>query len=152
VSCLAHRAPRTLFSDALRAGAPAALLSGLPSTTYALLLRGNPLEATVAAGSVLLPREGRRGRLLLAAVPVHLALSAAWAIAMAAVLPRRHPLVEGTLAGLTIAALDLGVIGHRFPRIQALQPVPQIADHIAFGITAAAVLARLEESTRSSSG
>ena len=135
-------APRGDFSDVLRAGLPAALLSGLPSTAFAIFRRRDPLEASVAAGSILLPRERRRGRLLMAAIPVHLALSAVWTVAIAVVLPRRKPLAEGTLAGLAIAALDLGVIGRRFPRIAALQTGPQIADHIAFGIIAAAGLAR----------
>ena len=133
---------RDVLGNALRAGLPAALLSGLPSTAYAVLRERDPLEATVAAGSILLPRERRRGRLLVAAIPVHLALSAVWTVAIAVVLPRRNPLAEGTLAGLVIAALDLGVIGSRFPRIRALKTGPQIADHIAFGIIAAAVLAR----------
>jgi hypothetical protein len=133
---------RDILGDALRAGPPAALLSGLPSTAYALLRTRDPLEATVAAGPILLPRERRRGRLLVAAIPVHLVLSAVWTVAIAVVLPRRNPLAEGTLAGLVIAAVDLGVIGSRFPRIRALEAGPQIADHIAFGIIAAAVLAR----------
>lgn len=135
-------ARRDILGDALRAGPPAALLSGLPSTGYALLRKRDPLEATVAAGSILLPRERRRGRLLMAAIPVHLMLSAVWTVAIAVVLPRRNPLVEGTLAGLVIAAVDLGVIGSRFPRIRALEAGPQIADHMAFGIIAAARLAQ----------
>jgi hypothetical protein len=141
-------AGRTVSRDAIRAGLAAALLSGLPSTAYAILRKRDPLEATVAAGSILLPREQRRGRLLMAAIPVHLTLSAAWTVAIAVVLPRRNPLAEGTLAGIVIAALDLGVIGRRFPRIGALQTGPQIADHMAFGIIAAAELTRHEESPR----
>jgi len=137
---------RDVLGDALRAGLPAALLSGLPSTAYAVLRERDPLEATVAAGSILLPRERRRGRLLVAAIPVHLALSAVWTVAIAVVLPRRNPLAEGILAGLAIAALDLGVIGSRFPRIRALETGPQIADHMAFGIIAAAGLARNRKS------
>ena len=139
-------AKRTVLIDALRAGLPAALLSGLPSTAYAVLLQCDPLEATVAAGSILLPRERRRIRLLAAAIPVHFALSAVWTVGIAVVLPRRNPLAEGTLAGLIIAALDLGVIGSRFPRIRALKTGPQIADHVAFGIIAAAELARQAKS------
>jgi hypothetical protein len=80
--------------------------------------------------------------LLVAAIPVHLVLSAVWTVAIAVALPRRNPLAEGTLAGLVIAAVDLGVNGSRFPRIKALEAGPQIADHIAFGIIAAAGLAR----------
>jgi hypothetical protein len=46
------------------------------------------------------------------------------------------------LAGLGIAALDLGIVGRRFPRIRALPLLPQVADHLAFALSAAAVLAR----------
>lgn len=141
-------ATRSVLGGALKAGLPAALFSGLPSTAYAVRHKRDPLEATVAAGSILLPREQRRGRLLMAAIPVHLTLSAAWTVAIAVVLPRRNPLAEGTLAGLVIAALDLGVIGRRFPRIRALQTGPQIADHMAFGIIAATELTRQEKSSR----
>ena len=131
---------RTL-RDGLRAAVPAAVFSGLPSTLYALATRRDALEATAAAGSILLPNETRRARLLLAAVPTHLALSVAWSIALAAVLPRRRPTIEGTIAGLGIAALDLGLVGSRHPRIRALDAVPQVADHIAFGILVARRLA-----------
>ncbi|CAA9496030.1 MAG: hypothetical protein AVDCRST_MAG45-1005 [uncultured Solirubrobacterales bacterium] len=50
--------------DGLAAGAPAAVLSSLPSTAHALATGRDPLEAAVAAGTLLLPRERRPGRLL----------------------------------------------------------------------------------------
>ena len=131
-------------TEGLRAAIPAAILSGLPSTVYALATKRDPVEATAAAGSILLPAEQRRSRLLLAAVPVHLGLSLAWAIALAALLPRRHPVVEGAAAGLAIAAVDLGYVGRRFPRIRNLEPLPQIADHIAFGLLVSRSLAAQE--------
>ncbi len=81
--------PAEVLSDGLVAGAFAAVLAGLPSTVEALLRRTDPLEATVAAGSILLPAERRRARLLAAAVPVHLTLSLGWAVLLARVLPRR---------------------------------------------------------------
>jgi hypothetical protein len=122
----------------LRAAAAAAALSGIPSTAHALLTRRDPLEATLAAGSVLLPREQRPLRLAVAAVPVHLALSLGWTLALdrAGVRGAR----AGAVAGLVIAAFDLGVVGRRFPRIRALPLVPQLADHAAFGAVAASVL------------
>jgi hypothetical protein len=58
----------------LTAGAVAAAVSGAPSTLWALAAGRDPFEATLAAGSMLLPGETRRGRLVAAAVPVHLAL------------------------------------------------------------------------------
>ncbi len=128
--------------DGLAAGAVAAIVSGLPSTVHALAAGRDPLEATLAAGSILLPNETRRLHLFLAAAPVHLSISLGWGLVLARVLPRRPSVASGAAAGLAIAALDLGVIGRRFPRIRALPLVPQLADHIVFGATVAAVLAR----------
>ena len=48
----------------------------------------------------------------------------------------------GTVSGLLIAALDLGVIGRRRPLIRDLPVLPQVADHLAFGAVAGAVVAR----------
>lgn len=126
--------------DALAAGAVAALASGAPSTAHALLTGGRPFEATLAAGTIVLRDEARSGRLLLAAVPVHLVLSLGWALVLAAVLPRRSTAAFGALAGLGIAALDLGLIGRRLERIRALPQAPQVADHVAYGATVGAVL------------
>lgn len=132
-----------IIDDGLAAGAVAALLSGAPSTLHALATRTSPLEATLAAGTLVAPsRTSRRTVLLLAAVPVHLALSLGWALLLAAVLPRRRTVAWGTLAGLAIAALDLAVIGRRFPAIRALPPVPQVLDHVAYGAIVGAVLSR----------
>lgn len=122
------------------AGAVAGVLSGAPSTAHALLTRGDPLEATAAAGSLLLRRETSRARLLAAAVPVHAALSLGWGVMLAAVLPRRGTAAWGAVAGLAIAAVDLGVAARWFPRVRALPLAPQVADHLAYGAIAGAVL------------
>jgi hypothetical protein len=126
--------------DGLAAGAVAAVASGAPSTLWALAAGRDPLEATVAAGSLLLPGETRRGRLVPAAIPVHLTLSLSWAVLLALVLPPRRRVGAGAAAGLAIAALDLGVVGRRFPRVRALPTLPQLADHVAYGATVGAVL------------
>ena len=122
----------------VKAGVVAAVLSGAPSTLYAVATGRDPLEATSAAGSILLPGELRRGRLLAAAVPVHLALSLGWTFVLdrAGVRTAR----AGVVAGIAIAALDLGVAGPCFPRIQALPLLPQVADHAAFGAVAGRLL------------
>ena len=130
------------YEDGLTAGFVAAILSGLPSTFWSLAARRDPLEATIAAGSLLLPSERRRALLVAAAVPVHLSLSLGWALVLARVLPRGRETTAGAVAGLGIAALDLGVIGRRFPRIRALPLLPQVADHLAFGATVGYVLDR----------
>jgi len=136
---------RSVVRDGLRAAVPSAILSGLPSTLHARVTRRDPLEASIAAGSLLLPNEGRRGRLLAAAATVHLALSLFWSLTLAALLPRRRPIAEGLAAGAVIAAIDLGVIGRRYPLIKALEPVPQLADHLAFGIVTALLLCKFDE-------
>jgi hypothetical protein len=133
--------PATI-QDGLVAGAVAAVVSGGPSTLHALATRSSPLEATLAAGTLLLPRERRALPLVLAAAAAHLALSFGWALLLAALLPRRRTVAAGTLAGLAIAALDLGVVGRRYPRIRALPQVPQVLDHVAYGATVGAVLSR----------
>jgi hypothetical protein len=122
----------------LRAAGYAAALSGLPSTVHALARGRDPLEAACAAGSILLPYETGRARLLAAAVPVHLGLSLFWTI----VLDRTgiRGAGRGAVAGLAVAALDLGLLGRRFPRIGALPPAAQLADHAAFGAIAAHLL------------
>jgi hypothetical protein len=134
--------PREALRDGTAAGAWAAVLGGVPSTAEALLRGADPLQATEAAGSILLPGEARRGRLLLAAVPVHLALSFGWAWGIAFVAPRGREVPFAAAAGLVIAGLDLSVIGRRFPRIRSLRSLPQVADHLAFGLVVGWVLAR----------
>jgi hypothetical protein len=137
------RAPYALrvpTRDAIAAGAWGAILGGAPSTAYALASGRDPLEATKAAGSILLPRETRTLPLLAAAVPVHAALSLAWAFAFERAGIRG--IRGGAAAGLAIAALDLGVLGRRHPRVRALPLAPQLADHVAFGFVVGLVLAR----------
>jgi hypothetical protein len=128
------------LADAVRAGLVAAAVSGAPSTFHALATGRDPLEATYAAGSLLLPQERRPVRLLAAAVPVHLAISVGWAVVFAAVLPRRRTLLAGATAGLAVAALDVGLVGRRFERIRRLPVLPQVADHILYGLVVAAGL------------
>jgi hypothetical protein len=132
---------RQTVRDGLVAGAAAAVLSGAPSTLEALRSGGSPMEATLAAGTLLLPRERRPVRLALAAVPLHLTLSLGWALVLAALLPRGHTLAWGAAAGLGIAALDLGLVAPHYPRLRALRMGPQVVDHIAYGATVGAVLA-----------
>lgn len=129
-------------TDALVAGAVAAVVGGAPSTFWAIAAGGDPLAATLAAGSVVLPHETRRSRLLLAALPVHAAVSLGWAVVLARVLPRGREVAAGAGAGVTIAALDLGLAARRFPRVRALPLLPQLADHVAYGLTVGFVLAR----------
>jgi hypothetical protein len=126
--------------DAMLAGLVAAAASGIPSTVWTLARRGDVLEGARAAGALVLPNERDERLLLLAAVPVHLALSIGWALVLQALIPRRREPLYGTLGGLAIAVVDLGVIGRRFPAIRALDQPPQWLDHAAFGLTVGLVL------------
>ena len=141
-SSLGRVGASAVIEDAMVAGAAAAVLSGVPSTLSAILDGTNPLEASLAAGTLLLPDERRPSRLLPAALAAHGALSLGWALVLAAALPRRRTLAWSVLAGLAIAALDLGVVGRRFPRISALATAPQVLDHVAYGATVGYVLNR----------
>ncbi|MGH2818715.1 MAG: hypothetical protein ACRDJS_09690 [Actinomycetota bacterium] len=136
-------------ADGIAAGSIAAVLSGIPSTVIALARGDDPREATVAAGSILLPDEQGTWSQLTAAVPVHVALSLGWGVVLSALLPRRATIAWGAVAGLCIAALDLGLIGRRFARIKALPVGPQIADHVAYGIVVGAVLRKRRSQTNS---
>jgi hypothetical protein len=125
--------------DCLAAGMIAAVVSGVPSTAYAFATGGDPLEATLAAGSLVLPQKQRPSRLLPAGLVVHVALSLGWAVPICVFVPSRRPVGFGLLAGLGIAALDLGIIGRHTPRIRALSQGPQVADHLAYGLAVATV-------------
>jgi hypothetical protein len=128
------------MSDLLEAGLVGAVCSAAPSTAWTLARGESLLDGARAAGAIVLPREDRTLALLLAAAPVHLGLSLGWACVLAA-LPRRGP-GWGLLAGLGIAALDLGVIGRRIPSIRALPQGRQWADHAAYGISVGWMLSR----------
>src|SRR3954447_14935949 len=127
-------------ADVLAAGLAGAIVSGFPSTLYTLAQGGDPLEGARALGRVMLPRAERTLPLLAAGAPVHLALSIGWAGVFAAVLPPRAEPVTGTLAGLAVAGLDLGVLGRFFGPIAALPQGRQWADHAAFGLSVGVVL------------
>jgi hypothetical protein len=113
------------------AGLAGAALSGVPSTTVALLRGEDLLDGARAAGRIVLPRETRTPVLLAAAVPVHLGLSLGWAAVLDAL--DAGPL-SGLAAAMGIAALDLVVIGRRIPAIRALPQPRQWADHAAYGL------------------
>jgi hypothetical protein len=111
------------------------VLSGTPSTVITVATGGNLLDSTRAAGTLLGRRSVVRGGV------AHLAISALWVVVLARLLPRRRPVVEGLVAGAAIAALDLGVVARRYPDIAALEPLPQVLDHLAFGVVASLALA-----------
>ncbi len=130
--------------DGLVAGSVGAVLGGVPSTVHALVSGTDPLEASLAAGSILLPHEDRPSRLLPAAFVAHGSISLFWALLLAATLPRHavsSGVASGAAAGLGIAALDLGVVGRRISRVRRLQTWPQLVDHVLYGAAVGGVLA-----------
>ena len=121
----------------LAAAVAGAVLSGIPSTVLSIVRRQPLLEPVRAAGALV----GREGSIA-AGLAAHLAISFGWTAVLARVLPRRRPIAEGAVAGLAIAALDLGVIGRRVGAIRRLPAVPQIADHVMFGVVVSTALNR----------
>lgn len=125
------------MTGAVRAGLIAAVLSGAPSTAHALATGRDPLLATRAAGTLVPGRVPDP----LAGLIAHTVLSTGWTTVLAA-LARRHRLGVGggAAAGVLIAALDLGVVGRRYPAIRALPALPQWLDHVVFGAVLGALL------------
>ena len=109
------------------------MLSGAPSTAITVAHGGDLLESTRAVG----------GGSVVAGGAAHIAISLLWGVVLSLVLPRRRTVLAGAAAGVAIAALDLGLIGRRLPRIRALDPWPQLLDHVAYGVLVGAVLGRL---------
>ena len=114
-----------------RAVVRAAVLSGAPSTAWAVVTGGDPLAAPRAAGTLVPGFRDEPG--LLRGLLAHAAVSLVWGVPVNALCRRRW---QGALAGVAIAALDLGVVARRYPAVRALPTVPQLADHVAFGILA----------------
>ncbi|MDQ1395534.1 MAG: hypothetical protein QOG64_793 [Acidimicrobiaceae bacterium] len=129
------------------AGSVGAIASGGQNTLWSLARRENLLVSTAAIGAAVLPNHSPRPVLLAAGVAGHGAISWTWSILLARLLPRRPSLAAGAAAGLAIAALDLGIIGRRLPSIRGLAPIPQVLDHVAYGVTVAAVLRVMRTAT-----
>jgi hypothetical protein len=126
-----------------RAGAIAAVVSGIPSTVHALLTGADVLAATKAAGTLVPGRRHRPG--VAAGLIAHVVVSAAWTGVLAAI--ARHGRLGaggGAVAGLVIAALDLGIAARAYPAVRALPRGPQILDHLVFGAVTGALLDRPE--------
>ena len=107
----------------------ATLLSGIPSTLYALLTGGDAMEATRAAGAM-----AGRPDSIVAAVLVHMLVSAFWAVVLWRLLPARYTILWAVLASAAIGLLDLKLIAPAFfPDVAALAFWPQFADHLMWG-------------------
>jgi hypothetical protein len=129
----------------IEATAAAAIASGAPSTLHALLTTRSVgetvtyvVEATRAIGTLLPP--GRPG--LIRGAVIHAGISAVAGETLARTLPRRRSAAWGAGAGLAMGVVNVGLIGRLFPAIRALPLVPQLADHVAFGVLFALVADR----------
>jgi hypothetical protein len=91
---------------------------------------------------LLLPDETRVGPLLVAALPVHLGISAGWGVVLARVLPSRGTVFWGAVGGGVIAAVDLRMPGRRAAAVRALSVFPQVVDHVVFGAVVGLYLRR----------
>jgi hypothetical protein len=112
----------------------ATVFSGAPSTVHALVVGADPLEATRAAGLMIMPSRSTLAELVAAAAVVHGAVSSFWALVFALALPRRRIVSWAVAGSMAVALLDLGVIAPRFfPSVAALPFWPQFADHVAWG-------------------
>lgn len=133
---------RTFAFDVLASGTAAAILGGIPSTVYALATGGDPLEATRAAGAMLVDPASEDAVLFAAAAVAHLGVNFFWAALLVWLLPRRHVLAWALVAATAIALIDLRVIAPLFfPEVHALAFGPQLADHLAWGASLGGVLA-----------
>ncbi|MBE1493021.1 hypothetical protein H4696_000121 [Amycolatopsis lexingtonensis] len=122
----------------VRAGAVAAVVSGIPSTAHALLTGGDLLAATRVAGTLIPGRRDRPG--VAAGLVAHVLVAAGWTGVLASAGCRG--VTRGAVAGLAIAVLDLGVAARAYPAVRALPRAPQLADHLVFGAVLGALLNR----------
>ena len=140
------------WGDLLVAGWTATLLGGTPSTLYALATGGDPMEATRAAGAMLIPAGSGTIELVLAAAVVHVCVSFFWAAILVRILPRRRVVLWATATAAIIGLLDLRVIAPVFfPEVAALPLGPQMADHVMWGASLGWVLGRRSRTRRSQS-
>jgi hypothetical protein len=127
--------------DLFQAWLMATLFSGLPSTLYALATGGDPLEATRAAGAMLLPLASDTATLVAAATLVHLTVSLFWAAIFGALLPRQRITCWALIGAAAVAVFDLRVIAPLlFPAVAKLAFWPQFADHLMWGALLGATL------------
>jgi hypothetical protein len=131
--------PRRL-RDVATATAVTSVVSGAPSTLHAIATGRGVLDAARAAGTLVPGREDRPG--LIAGGVVHFLISGFWGLVLGSVLPRRHTVTWGAIAGLGIAAISLPTVGRRRPAIAALPQVPQWLDNVAFGLAMGWLLSR----------
>ena len=134
------RLGKRFWTDSLSAAVLAGVLGGIPSTAWALVTRGDAWEATLAVGAIVLGSDAPFSKLIAAAIVFHGVMSFFWAAVLCAYLPAGRRVLWGLIAGALIAVLDILLIGQAIPAIRALAFVPQLADHLMFGVLVGAVI------------
>ena len=114
----------------IRAAAWAAVLSGAPSTLHALATGRDPLEAALAAGSIVLPRETRPAGC--SPLPSPFISRSRSAGRWRSTAPACEAQGEERSPGFAIGVVDLSLAARVLPRIRALPVLPQLADHAAY--------------------
>jgi hypothetical protein len=126
------------------AGGAATLLSGIPSTVYALVTGRDVTAATRAAGAMLIAPAASLPALFAAAALMHVCVSFFWAAIVIRVLPRSAVVPWAIAAAAAIGWIDLRLIAPLFfPEVAELEVAPQIADHLMWGASLGVTLARL---------
>ncbi|HEY8609127.1 MAG TPA: sodium:proline symporter [Noviherbaspirillum sp.] len=118
----------------------------------ALLLRDTRLAAAIVLGpQVLPPPVDPDFAITVAAGAVHFLLSAAYGIAQGALAIRFHKrraLVAGAVFGLLLFAVNMYGFTVLFPWFSASRDWATVMAHLAFGVSAAALYARLAPQRR----
>ena len=95
-------------------------------------------DTTCSVGTLVPPGQPdfMRGALL------HVGISVLCGEGLARTVPETNSVIWGAGAGLAIGAINVGVIGRRYPAIARLPLVPQLADNVAFGALFAFIVDR----------
>jgi len=113
----------------------------------AILFRDARLAAAIVLGrSALQPAGAFDSQIIVVATVVHFVLSIAFSAALAAFVGRRpmpQALAVGAAFGVALYALNLHFMTFIFPWFEVSRGAITLAAHLAFGMTAAAVLGRI---------
>lgn len=112
----------------------AAVASGIPSTTYFIISGQNILLSIRAIGLIFFANSYPDYLILFVSACIHLMVSLFWCILLKLLMPQTKPLFFGIMAGIVIAVVDILLIGSHIPAIEHLAFLPQLADHILWGL------------------
>ncbi len=137
-------ASKSRFRAGLVAGLVSGIVSGAPSTAWAIATGDDILRSTRAIGHLVRPRS-KGIRLLALSGFMHLAISSAWGILLAFVLPKKRTTLWGMVIGVGIYVLDMVIIGRRHQEIRSLPQLPQLLDHLLYGALAGTIIRQQRE-------